>query len=162
MHLRPQMLLAQEKGFASIVATDGAMVDLTGNMPKIVDQVETGRIYLDGSVLIGAMDGIVRDRIRMALNGHAMVSVIVDEDDNVLPDAWVELMGLSDRTRSGEDLARHIEGELADFLDGADSRIVQDDAKMDEAIRKITRQVAMEEIGKKPEVSVIISRLMAD
>ena len=162
MHLREQMLLAQEKGFASIVATDGAMVDLTGNTPRIVDQVETGRIYLDGSVLIGAMDGIVRDRIRMALNGHAMVSVIVDEDDNVLPDAWVELMGLSERTRGGDDLARHIEGELAEFLDGAENRIVQDDAKMDEAIRKITRQVTMEEIGKKPEVSVIISRLMAD
>ena len=40
--------------------------------------------------------------------------------------------------------------------------MVRDDAKMDEAIRKITRQVAMEEIGKKPEVTVIISRLMGE
>ena len=39
---------------------------------------------------------------------------------------------------------------------------MRDDGKMDEAIRKITRQVAMEEIGKKPEVTVSISRLMAD
>ncbi|MFN3526627.1 MAG: hypothetical protein ACK4YU_11090, partial [Paracoccus sp. (in: a-proteobacteria)] len=44
----------------------------------------------------------------------------------------------------------------------ADARTVRDDGKMDEAIRKITRQVSMEEIGKKPEVTVIISRLMAD
>ena len=36
--------------------------------------------YLDGSVLIGAMDGVIRDRIRMALNGHVIVTVIVDED----------------------------------------------------------------------------------
>ncbi|MDB6181349.1 ribonuclease J [Paracoccus fistulariae] len=162
MHLRAHMKLAQDRGTPSVIATDGMMVDLTGNAPKVVDHVETGRIYLDGSVLIGAMDGIVRDRIRMALNGQAMVSVIVDEDDNVLPDAWVELSGLADRTRGGDDLAQHIEGELAEFLDGADARVVRDDAKMDEAIRKITRQVAMEEIGKKPEVTVIISRLMAD
>ena len=138
------------------------MLDLTGDAPKLVDQVETGRVYLDGTVLIGAMDGIVRDRIRMALNGHALVSVIVDEEDNALPDAWVELMGLSDRTRGGADLAGHIEGELAEFLEGADARTVGNDAKLDEALRRITRQVSMEEIGKKPEVTVIICRLMAD
>ena len=71
-------------------------------------------------------------------------------------------MGLPGRTRGGEDLGAHIEGELSEFLEGADARVVRDDAKMDEAIRKITRQVAMEEIGKKPEVTVIISRLMGE
>ncbi|AUH35013.1 ribonuclease J [Paracoccus tegillarcae] len=162
MHLRQHMKLAQGKGIASAIIVNGNVTDLSGDRPKIVDQVETGRLYLDGSVLIGAMDGIVRDRIRMALNGHALVSVIVDEEDNVLPDAWVELMGLPDRTRGGDDLSSHVEGELAEFLEGADDRTVRDDGKMDEAIRKITRQVCMEEIGKKPEVSVIISRLMAD
>ena len=63
---------------------------------------------------------------------------------------------------TGEDLGAHIEGELSEFLEGANPRVVRDDAKMDEAIRKITRQVAMEEIGKKPEVTVIISRLMGE
>ncbi|WP_295048140.1 ribonuclease J [uncultured Paracoccus sp.] len=162
LHLREHVLLARGKGIAAEICTNGTMLDLTGDTPRIVDQVETGRLYLDGTVLIGAMDGVVRDRIRMALNGHALVSVIVDEDDNVLPDAWVELMGLPGRTRGGNDLGSHIEGELAEFLEGADTRVVRDDAKMDEAIRKITRQVAMEEIGKKPEVTVIISRLMGE
>ena len=162
LHLREHVMMARAKGIAAEIVTNGTMLDLTGDTPRVVDQVETGRLYLDGTVLIGAMDGVVRDRIRMALNGHALVSVIVDEDDNVLPDAWVELMGLPGRTRGGEDLGAHIEGELSEFLEGADARVVRDDAKMDEAIRKITRQVAMEEIGKKPEVTVIISRLMGE
>lgn len=162
LHLREHVMMARARGLSAEIATNGTMLDLTGEVPRIVDQVETGRLYLDGTVLIGAMDGVVRDRIRMALNGHALVSVIVDEEDNVLPDAWVELMGLPGRTRNGEDLGAHIEGELSEFLEGADARIVRDDAKMDEAIRKITRQVAMEEIGKKPEVTVIISRLMGE
>ena len=162
LHLREHVMLARAKGIAAEIAVNGTMLDLAGDRPRVVDQVETGKLYLDGSVLIGAMDGIVRDRLRMALNGHALVSVIVDEDDNVLPDAWVELMGLAGRTRGGEDLARHIEGELSEFLERADAKTVRDDGRMDEAIRKITRQVAMEEIGKKPEVTVIISRLMAD
>lgn len=162
LHLREHVMLARGKGIAAEIVTNGTMLDLSGDAPRIVDHVETGRLYLDGTVLIGSMDGVVRDRIRMALNGHALVSVIVDEDDNVLPDAWVELMGLPGRTRGGEDLGGHIEGELAEFLEGADARIVRDDSKMDEALRKITRQVAMEEIGKKPEVTVIISRLMGE
>jgi ribonuclease J len=162
LHLREHVLLARAKGIQAKIVTNGQMIDLAGEAPRMVDQVETGRLYLDGNVLIGSMDGIARDRIRMALNGHALVSVIVDEEDNALPDAWVELMGLAGRTRNGEDLAAHIENELAEFLDGADTRTVRDDGKLDEALRKITRQVTMEEIGKKPEVTVIISRLMAE
>ena len=36
------------------------------------------------------------------------------------------------------------------------------DDKLEEGIRKITRQVSMEEIGKKPEVTVVTSRLVAE
>ncbi|KGJ04616.1 ribonuclease J [Paracoccus halophilus] len=162
MHLREHARLAEARGIASIIATNGTMLDLSGDAPRVVDQIEAGRIYLDGSVLIGAMDGIVRDRIRMALNGHAMVSVIVDEDDNPLPDAWVELSGLPETGRAGVPLASNIESELAEFLERADDKTVMNDDKLEEGIRKITRQVAMEEIGKKPEVTVIISRLAAE
>lgn len=162
MHLREHVQIARAKGMAAEIVTNGTMVDLSGEAPRVVDQVEVGRLYLDGSVLIGSMDGIVRDRIRMAMNGHALVSVIVDEENIPLPDAWVELMGLPNVTRGNNPLAKHIEGELAEFLEGADERTMSDDQRLDEAIRRITRQVAMEEIGKKPEVTVIVSRLMAD
>ena len=162
MHLREHAALGQAKGIATAIATNGTMLDLTGAAPRVVDDVATGRLYLDGTVLIGAMDGIVRDRIRMALNGHATVSIIIDENDEPLPDAWVETMGLAQQGRAGVPLARHLESELAEFLDRVDARTVMDDKKLDEAIRKITRNVAMEEIGKKPEVKVIISRLAAD
>lgn len=162
LHLREHVKIAHSKGSAAEIATNGTMLELTGDKPRIIDHVETGRLYLDGNTLIGAMDGIVRDRIRMALNGHAMISVIVDEDDNILPDAWVEIMGLTERTRSGDDLPRHVEAELAEFLESADGKTVRSDKKLDDAIRKIARQVCMEEIGKKPEVTVVISRLAAD
>ncbi|WBU57045.1 ribonuclease J [Paracoccus sediminicola] len=159
MHLREHAEIARDKGIASVIATNGSVVDLTGAQPQLVDEVETGRIYLDGNVLIGAMDGVIRDRIRMALNGHAMVSVIVDENDNPFPDAWVEPMGLPERGRSNQPVAQQVEAELSEFLERADAKTVADDQKLEDAVRKITRQVTMEEVGKKPEVTVIISRL---
>ena len=40
-------------------------------------------------------------------------------------------------------------------------KVLRDDDKLEEAIRRVLRQVAIEEIGKKPEVTVLISRLAA-
>jgi ribonuclease J len=161
-HLREHAKIAIAKGIAAEVATNGTMLDLTGDAPEIVEYIEAGRRYLDGSVLIGALDGVVRDRLRMAMGGHVLVTVIVDEDDMPLDDAWVELMGLSARGRSGALLAEQIEAELAEFMERAEAKLVASDKKLEEAVRRIVRQVTMEEIGKKPEVTVVISRLMAE
>jgi ribonuclease J len=161
-HLREHAKIAAAKGIAAEVATNGTMLDLTGLTPKVVEYIETGRLYLDGSVLIGALDGVVRDRIRMALNGHVLITVIIDEDDAPLGDAWIELMGLPERGKSGSDLGKIIEDELSAFLESAPDKVVRNDDKLDEALRRIARQVAMEEIGKKPEVTVVVSRLMAE
>ena len=160
-HLREHARIGAEAGLAAAVVTNGMIVDLTGETPVTVGHVETGRLYLDGSAIVGALDGVIRDRIRMALNGHVMVTVILDDDNAVLGEAWVETMGLAERGRSGI-LAEVMEGELTEFLDGAGRKILADDDKLDEALRRIVRQVGMEEIGKKPEVTVVVSRLMAE
>ena len=83
-HLREHAKLAEAGGRIGILAMNGTLLDLTGNAPKVADYIETGRTYLDGSARIGALDGVVRDRIRMALNGHVTITVILDEDGELL------------------------------------------------------------------------------
>ena len=160
-HLREHARIGAEAGIATAVVTNGMIVDLTGETPVTVGHVETGRLYLDGSAIVGALDGVIRDRIRMALNGHVMVTVILDDDNEVLGEAWVETMGLAEKGRSGP-LAEVMETELNEFLERAGRKILSDDDKLDEALRRIARQVGMEEIGKKPEVTIVVSRLMAE
>jgi ribonuclease J len=159
-HLREHARLGEERGIHSAVVTNGMLVDLTGPKVKTVERIETGRIYLDGSVLIGAMDGVVRDRIRLALNGHVTVTAIIDETGEAMGDAWVELYGLSDVGKRAPSLVEAIETGLNDLLANAGRKVLADDEKTEEAIRRVVRQVAMEEIGKKPEVTVVVSRLM--
>ncbi len=161
-HLREHVRLAKDAGIAALVATNGMMIDLTGDAPKVVDRIEAGRIYLDGSVLIGAMDGVVRDRIRMALNGHVTVTLIVDEDGEALGEPWVDTMGLPTKGRGGRDLSEVLEADLGAFVASAGRKLMADDDKLEEALKRAVRQVAMEEIGKKPEVIVVISRLSAE
>jgi len=158
-HLREHAKLASDKGIASEVATNGTMIDLTGKTPKVVEYIEAGRTYLDGSVQIGAMDGVVRDRMRMALNGLCLVTLILDEEDQPLGEPWVELNGLPKLGRSGAPLAETIEDEMTQYLERASIKVLKNDDKIDEGLRRIARQVSMEEIGKKPEVIVVTSRL---
>ena len=150
--------MAAAGGMASIVAVNGTMLDLTGPEPKVAEHVETGRVYLDGSVKIGAMDGVVRDRIRMALNGHAIVTLIVDEDGEALGEPWVETMGLPETGRSGN-LVEVLEGKLDAWVQRAGKKGLRDDDEVDAQLRRTLRNAAQDEIGKKPEVTVVVSRL---
>ncbi|MDD9744422.1 MULTISPECIES: ribonuclease J [Marinovum] len=158
-HLREHVKLTQRKGRAAALAINGTMLDLTGDRPEVVGYVETGRVYLDGAIQIGALDGIIRDRIRMALNGHVIVTVILDEDDEPLGNPWCEVMGLPEIGRSQAPLVDVLEEDLAQYLGRAGDRTLTDDDKLDEDMRRIARNSTMNEIGKKPEVTVIVSRL---
>ena len=127
--------------------------------PTVAEHVETGRTYLDGTVKIGALDGIVRDRIRMALNGHVMINVIIDEEDAPLGDPWVEIMGVPETGRSRAPLVDVLEEGLAQFMGRAADKTLRDDDKLEEGLRRVARQSAQTEIGKRPEVTVVITRL---
>ncbi|MFD0911356.1 ribonuclease J [Ruegeria arenilitoris] len=158
-HLREHAKLAEAGGRAGVLAVNGTMLDLSGNAPEVVDYVETGRTYLDGSVKIGALDGVVRDRIRMALNGHVTVTVILDEDDEPLGEPWCDSMGLPETGVSRAGLIEVLEEDLNQFLMRADVKTLRDDDKLEEAMRRIVRQSSQIEIGKKPEVTVVVSRM---
>lgn len=157
--LREHAKLAISRGMQSMVVPNGSMLDLTGDSPALVDEVPTGRIYLDGSRMIGAMDGIVRDRIRAAIGGHVFVTLILDENDDLLGDPWAEILGLAPTGKGGHALNEAIEEELAQYLERAGHKTLANDDKLNEGMRRVVRQVTMEEIGKKPEVTIVISRL---
>ncbi|RZW06469.1 MAG: ribonuclease J, partial [Rhodobacteraceae bacterium] len=157
-HLREHVKLAEAHGRKAVLAPNGSMVDLTGDAPSVVEFVETGRTYLDGSVQIGALDGVVRDRIRMALNGHAIVSVIL-EDDEAVGEPWVEISGLPETGVSNAPLVDVMEEDLGQFIGRAKRKTLADDDNLEKDLKRIARQTAESEIGKKPEVTVIISRL---
>ncbi|WP_296644644.1 ribonuclease J [Roseinatronobacter sp.] len=160
--MREHAKLAIGRGMRSLVVSNGSVLDLTDDVPVLVDEIPTGRTYLDGSRLIGAMDGIVRDRIRMAIGGHVFVTVIMDEADEVLGDPWAEIAGLRPVAKGGQALNEVIEDELSDFLNRASRKVLTDDDKLNDGMRRVVRQVVMEELGKKPEVTIVVSRLSAE
>ncbi|GKY87817.1 ribonuclease J [Sinisalibacter aestuarii] len=157
-HLREHAKLAQANGRQSLVVVNGALADLTGPVPHVVEHVEADRVYLDGDILIGALDGIVRDRIRLALNGHVIVNVIL-EGDEPLGDPWVEIVGLPETGKSRASLIDVLEEDLGQFLMRAKGKTLRDDDALEGELVKIAKKTALDEIGRKPEVTVVMSRL---
>jgi len=51
--MREHAKLALSRGMRSVVVPNGSVLDLTDDVPVLVDEIPTGRIYLDGSRLIG-------------------------------------------------------------------------------------------------------------
>ncbi|WP_439103865.1 ribonuclease J [Celeribacter marinus] len=159
-HLREHAALAETNGFKGVVAPNGVGIDLTGDTPKVTEYVETGRTYLDGKVQIGAMDGVVRDRIRMAQYGLVVATVIV-EDDEPLGDCWCEVRGLPEIGLSRAPLVDVLEADINQFLNRAGKKTMSDDGKLEEDMRRILRKTTNDETGKKPEIQIVISRLSA-
>jgi ribonuclease J len=95
----------------------------------------------------------------MALNGHVTVTVIIDEEDEILGDPWVDPMGLPELGRSGAPLVDVLEEDLGQWLGRAAAKTLRDDDKLNDEMRRLVRQSAQNEIGKKPEVTVVVSRL---
>jgi len=158
-HLRQHARLGAARGLTTAIAPNGTMLDLTGDEPAVVEFVDTGRLYLDGTAIYGAMDGVVRERIKLALNGQVMVTLIIDEDGAPMGDAWAECMGLARNGRSRRPLAEAIEEGLAEELERTGRKVLASDDRLMETIKRRVRGICVDEIGKKPEVTIVISRL---
>ncbi len=158
-HLRAHARLARSRGMASAIAPNGTMLDLSGPTPRVVDQIETGRLYLDGTAIYGAMDGVVRTRLKLAMNGLVTVTLIIDEDGLPLGEAWAEILGLPANGRGGQPLVEALEQAMAQELERAERKLLANDTRLIDLLKRRVRNTCMDEIGKKPEVAVVISRL---
>ncbi|MER2509417.1 ribonuclease J [Amaricoccus sp.] len=158
-HLAVHAEYAESRGYVGVLAPNGTMLDLTGPRPVPVETVETGRVYLDGSQLIGALDGVVRDRIRLALRGLVMVNILIDEDGRPLGGAWVETMGLPEVARLRDGLAGALEDEIGRELARAKRSDLDDDDALERLVTRVCARKCDDLIGKKPLCKVMISRL---
>ena len=66
---------------------------------------------------------------------------------------------MADYGQSDCNLIDVLEEDLSQHIGRSSVSLIQDDDKLEKEIKRITPQTTLAEIGKKPEVSIIISRL---
>jgi ribonuclease J len=160
-HLVEHARRAREWGAAhAVVAPDGAVARVDGNAPGVIDEVETGRVYLDGIVHVGALDGVIRERLKLARQGHVMVSLVVDEEGDLLADPVVRCAG-APKTADNWPAPLHelIAESVDDALEDTPSKQKRTDGAIEEVATRAARRISMRYWGKKPVTTVMLTRL---
>ncbi|MEM7189241.1 MAG: ribonuclease J [Pseudomonadota bacterium] len=147
----------------SLVAPNGTMMRLDGNDPGPVDHVETGRIYLDGTTHVGALDGVIRERLKLARQGLVVASVVVDEAGMLIADPVIRCFGApKDGDGWVAPLEEMIAAEVDTAIDGAPRKERAHDDGVELLATRAVRRVTGRHWGKKPVVSVMVTRLEED
>jgi ribonuclease J len=154
-HMAEHARLAIEIGVPrTIVQSNGDMVRLAPNGPKIVGHERAGRLVLDGDVILAANGTTMNDRRKMAANGVLSVAIAIDKSGHAKGRPQIGLQGLPVEEDRADFIEEAAEAALDALNDGP-----RDEAKLKEAIRLAVRRRATQWTGKKPVVDVLLMRV---
>lgn len=159
-HLVAQKELALQAGIPTVPRVrNGDVLRLAPGPAEVVDQAPFGRVYKDGK-LVGDIEEMgIADRKKLAYVGHVAVSVLLDSRFDFLGDPEVVPFGLPEYDDEGESM----EDTLYDAVLGAVESIPRSRRKdletVREAVRRAVRSTANEAWGKKPVVTVFLTKV---
>ena len=154
-HMAEHARLAASIGVPrQIVQSNGDVVRIAPEGPKIVGRERAGRLVLDGDVILAANGSTMNDRRKLAANGIISVAVVLDKANHAKGRPQISVQGVpveEDRDDFVEDAAEAV----LDALEKAP----RDEAKLKESIRLAVRRKATSWTGKKPVVDVLLMRV---
>jgi ribonuclease J len=151
-HMAEQARFGVECGVPkALVQSNGDVVRLAPDGPKIIGKERTGRLILDGDTIIAADGQTINERRRLSWYGIITVAVALGDKDQLLGEPQIHLHGVP------------IEEDIDEFLDeavDAAKEIVRahkgDFDSLREGLRLGVRRIATSWTGKKPIVDVHI------
>jgi ribonuclease J len=159
-HLTAHAELGLQSGIPSVPRLrNGEMLRLAPGPAEVIDEAPHGRIYKDGT-LIGDFEEMgIGERRKLSFAGHVSVSVVLDSRYDFLGDPDVVPIGLPEFDDEGEAM----EDTLYDAVLGAVESIPRakrkDLAMLQEAVRRAVRSTTNQVWGKKPVVTVFITKV---
>ena len=159
-HLAEHAALARELQVPETITTrNGLMTRIAPGPAEVIEEVEHGRIYLDGDVLTVHDEGAVQERRKLAFSGAVFVSLVLDELGEVRGEPQVRLHGLPDQDNYGETFEDLALDAIDDALDRLPAKRRKDDDAVGELVRRTVRGAIRREWGKKAQVSVVVTRI---
>ncbi len=144
----------------AVVIENGQALRLSPGAVEVVAEVQSGRCFVDGDVIVPADDDGVRTRRKLMFSGGGVVILVADQDGELLADPELVLQGLATDIIGGatnliEEGARVVE----EAVDGLPKSARRDDGRMMEAARIALRRLIRDRLGKKAVVEARIIRL---
>ena len=151
LHLAEHAKLARGAGVPQVlVCRNGDLVQLAPGPAAIVDEVPSGRLYKDGSLLIDAKSRTVAARRRLSFAGIVSVALVVSETGALMADPEIELIGVPETDAGGRPMAEITRDAVEEALATLPKPRRRDPDEVAEAIRRAVRSAIAERWNKKP------------
>ena len=159
VHLVAQGSLMATSGIKQVVqARNGDMVRLSPGAAEIIDQVPFGRLYKDGR-LVGTDETMgIKERRKLQFAGHVAVNVVLDEKYELAGDPDLVAIGVAHTDKQGEEIEELMLDAAVGAVDSIPRQRRKDLDLVQEAVRRAVRGAANEAWGKKPLVTVFVTR----
>ncbi len=131
----------------AVVVQNGHMLRLAPGPAQLVDEVPSGRIFLDGRVLVEEGAGYARARRALGFAGIIAITLVLDGKGRVATDPVIIIDGIPEPVHAA----------IRDAADAAIKRHKKgDEEALRESVRRAARRAAQDAWGKKPVTRVEI------
>jgi ribonuclease J len=131
----------------AVVVQNGQMLRLAPGRAEVVDETPSGRIHLDGKILVEQGRGYARARSALGVAGFVAVTIPLDSKGRVAGEPSLILEGIPDEVHSP------VRDALDECMRKHNPKRDDEDALKDSA-RRAVRRAASSEWGKKPVTRV--------
>lgn len=153
-HMAEQARLGISSGVRhAVVQSNGDVLRLAPGAPQIIGRQDTGRLVLDGDVILPADGTTINERRKLGLHGQISVAVAIDRKGKLIGHPVLRTQGVPVE----EDKAAFL-AEAAQDAAGVVPKGNQDEDAVRERIRLAVRRTATRWTGKKPIVDVLLVR----
>ncbi|WP_430418610.1 ribonuclease J [Phenylobacterium sp.] len=143
-----------------VTPRNGDMVRLAPGRAEIIDEVHSGRLFVDAGVLTPENGDALRERRHAAFNGIVAVSVAMDGRNRIVSGPQVRALGLP---ADDENAMDDILDELADEAEAALKRLKGDQFELDDdvemAITRAVKKACQRIWGRRPVVETTVLRI---
>jgi ribonuclease J len=151
LHLNEHAELARRAGVPQVlVCKNGDLVRLTPGPAEIIEELPSGRLYKDGSLLISADSRSVAGRRRLSFAGIVTVALALSEKGELVADPEVELIGVPETDAAGSAMIEIARDAVEDAFEAMPKPRRRDPDAVAEAVRRGVRGAIAERWRKKP------------
>ncbi len=134
----------------ALVPENGQLFRLAPGRAELIDEVPSGRVHLDGRVLVAEGEGLAKDRRAMGFAGLLVVSLVLD--------AKGRLAGAPNVL--GEGMPEPVAEAVLKAVEQATANLRRSDPdELAETVRRAARRAAHDAWGKKPMTRVLVTEV---
>ena len=160
-HLLEHAALAKDLQVPHAIAPrNGEMVRLAPGAPGIIDEVPSGRLYVDAGVVTAENGDALRERRHASFNGVLTISVALDGRNRIVSGPQLKAVGMpGDGDYPLEEALVDLADEARESLQRLSGDDRDDDHLVESALTRATKKAAFRIWKRRPVVEAIVLRL---